>query len=256
VSSPSPKLARGRTRAQPADESVDNVTRVYQALRSLIVQGQLPPGARISERAVVARMGSSRTPVRSALHRLQHEGFVASVGRTGDQRLIVTPLTQTDGRDLFLVVGHLEGLAAREAAGLPDDARRRVAQKLRQINKRLSAGARQRVSASRLFDLDYEFHQGYVEGVASPRLLALHRAIKPQSERYARLYVNVLLDQLAVSVKEHDAIAQAIADGDADLAQRSTERNWRNAADRLSRVIAEDGGRGIWHLWPEDQAAP
>jgi DNA-binding GntR family transcriptional regulator len=256
VSSSSTKLARGRTRAQPADESVDNVTRVYQALRSLIVQGQLPPGARISERAVVARMGSSRTPVRSALHRLQHEGFVASVGRTGDQRLIVTPLTQNDGRDLFLVVGHLEGLAAREAAGLPDDARRRVVQKLRQINKRLATAARQRVSASRLFDLDYEFHQAYVDGVASPRLLALHRAIKPQSERYARLYVNVLLDQLPVSVKEHDAIAQAIADGDADLAQRSTERNWRNAADRLSRVIAEDGGRGIWHLWPEDQAPP
>ncbi len=245
-------MARGRTLAESADEAVDNVTRVYEALRSLIVQGQLPPGARISERAVVARMGSSRTPVRSALHRLQHEGFVASVGRVGDQRLIVTPLTQSDGRDLFLVVGHLEGLAAREAASLPADARRRIVQKLRQINKRLSSGARQRVSSSRLFDLDYEFHQGYVEGVASPRLLALHRAIKPQTERYARLYVNVLLDQLAVSVKEHDAIAQAIADGDADLAQRSTERNWRNAAERLSRVIAEHGGRGIWHLWPEE----
>ena len=65
------------------------------------------------ERTVVERLGSSRTPVRSALHRLQQEGFVASSGLGRDQRLIVTPLTQTDGRELFVIVGHLEGLAVR-----------------------------------------------------------------------------------------------------------------------------------------------
>ncbi len=90
--------------ARPAGrhDAVDNVTRVYTELRSLIISGQLPPGARIAERAVVARMGLSRTPVRSALHRLQQEGLVASVGRAGDQRLIVTPLTRGDGREVFL----------------------------------------------------------------------------------------------------------------------------------------------------------
>ena len=41
------------------------------------------------------------------------------------------------------------------------------------------------------------FIETYVEGVVGPRLLALHRAIKPQTERYARLYVNVLLDAAA-----------------------------------------------------------
>ena len=57
----------------------------------------------------------SRTPVRSALHRLQQEGFIASAERGRDQRLIVTPLTQDDGRELFLIVGHLEGLSAHLA---------------------------------------------------------------------------------------------------------------------------------------------
>ena len=67
---------------------MDSVARIYQELRTLIVSGQLPPGARISERAVVARTGGSRTPVRSALHRLHQEGFVASASRVGEQRLI------------------------------------------------------------------------------------------------------------------------------------------------------------------------
>jgi DNA-binding GntR family transcriptional regulator len=230
------------------------VSRVYEELRALIVSGQLPPGARIAERAVVARMGLSRTPVRSALHRLQQEGFVASVGRAGDQRLIVTPLTQEDGREVFLVVGHLEGLAARQAAGMPPDRRKALAQRLLQINRKLALEARRKGSASRLFDLDYEFHETYVESAAGPRLVALHRAIKPQTERYARLYVNVLLDELPTSVKEHAAIAGAIAKGDADGAQRAVETNWRNAAERLGRMIGEHGERGIWHLWRPDSA--
>jgi len=234
--------------------AVDNVSRVYQELRALIVSGQPPPGARIAERAVVARMGLSRTPVRSALHRLQQEGFVASVGRAGDQRLIVTPLTQDDGREVFLIVGHLEGLAAREAAMLPPDQRKELARRLRAVNRALAAEARRRSSPSRLFDLDYQFHQTYVEHVAGARLVALHRAIKPQTERYARLYVNVLLDQLPTSVKEHGAIATAIANGNPATAQRAVETNWHNAADRLARVIAEHGERGIWHLWTDESA--
>jgi DNA-binding GntR family transcriptional regulator len=227
----------------------DNVSVVYDALRSLIIQGQLPPGARIAERAVVDRMGVSRTPVRSALHRLLQEGFVASVGRAGDQRLIVTPLTQSDGREVLRLIGHLEGLAAREAAELGTEKRRRMVQALKLANKALASAARDRGSPARVFDLDYKFHNTYVDGVAGPRVSALHRAIKPQAERYVRLYVNVLLDQLAASVKEHGLIIDAIASGDADRAQAAVERNWRNASDRLARVIAEHGERGIWDLW-------
>ena len=237
-----------------AHEPVDNVTRVYRELRSLIVSGQLPAGSRIAERAVVTRMGLSRTPVRSALHRLQQEGFVDSVGRAGDQRLIVTPLTKDDGREIFLIIGHLEGLAAREAAALPRPQRSELALRLREINRVLSSGSRDGSSSSRLFELDEQFHRTFVEGIVGPRLLALHRAIKPQTERYARLYVNVLLAELQTSVKQHAVIAAAIASGNADAAQRATEINWQTAADRLSHLIAEHGERGIWLLGKDETA--
>jgi len=232
----------------------DNVSRVYTELRALIVSGQLPPGARVAERAAVARMGLSRTPVRSALHRLQQEGFVASVGRAGDQRLIVTPLTRGDGHEVFLVVGHLEGLAARQAALLRADRRRKLVQRLRAANKDLARASRAKATPARLFDLDVAFHEAYVDGVAGPRVVALHRAIKPQCERYARLYINVLLDELPTSVHEHEAIASAIAKGDPRAAQRAVETNWHNAADRLASAIEEVGERGIWHIWDAESA--
>jgi DNA-binding GntR family transcriptional regulator len=234
----------------PADQNGrgNSVARVYRELRTLIVSGQLPPGARISERAVVARMGSSRTPVRSALHRLHQEGFVASASRAGDQRLIVTPLTQRDGRELFLIVGHLEGLGAYEAAGLPTSRRKQIVQHLRKVNRALAVAARTNRSPTRVFQLDNEFHRGFVDDVAGPRLQALHHSYKPQIERYVRLYVNVLLDTLPRSVKEHNAIITAIESGDPKAAQRAVETNWRNAAERLTSAISEHGERGSWHL--------
>ncbi|MEP7002353.1 MAG: GntR family transcriptional regulator, partial [bacterium] len=79
-----------------AAEPLDNVTRAYQALRLVIVSGQLPPGSRISERILADRLSLSRTPVRSALHRLEQEGLVSSAGRGRERRLIVAPLTMDD----------------------------------------------------------------------------------------------------------------------------------------------------------------
>lgn len=216
--------------------------------------GHLPPGARIAERAVAERLGLSRTPVRSALHRLQQEGFVSSVGRGQDQRLIVAPLTQEDGREIILIVGHLEGLAAHTAALLPDDRRKRIVTRLREINRELAAESKRR-EFGRIFDLDQAFHRAYVEDVVGPRLLALHRSIKPQIERYTRLYISALVDELPTSVKEHEVIVRAIAAGDAHAAQRAVETNWRNAAGRLSRVIAQLGERGSWHAWDPASAA-
>jgi DNA-binding GntR family transcriptional regulator len=231
------------------DGRLDNVSRAYQELRRIIVWGQLPPGSRISERIVADRLGLSRTPVRSALHRLEQEGFVASVGRDRERRLIVAPLTMDDGQEVYAIVGHLEGLAARTAASLPPARRKEIVAKLRAVNGELAEQARRGGDAAHFFDLDIEFHRSYVEGVVGPRLLTLHRAIKPQSDRYSRLYVSVLLGQVATSVREHEAITKSIARGDPDAAQRAAEMNWSNASERLSRVIALHGERGSWEAW-------
>src|SRR5574338_387007 len=67
---PSPRSRRPRAPSLAvADGRVDNVRRVYEELRGLIVSGELPAGARIAERTVAERLQMSRTPVRSALHR-------------------------------------------------------------------------------------------------------------------------------------------------------------------------------------------
>ncbi len=243
------KPARHRGHSDDAAERLDNVSQAYRTLRGAIVWGQLSPGLRISERAIAEWLGLSRTPVRSALHRLEQEGFVSSYGNGRERRLVAAPLTLADGQEVYFIVGHLEGLAARTAATLPAARRKKLVARMRDLNRQLAAESRKRGDASRVFDLDLEFHRTYVEGVVGPRLLTLHRAIKPQSERYSRLYISVLLDELSTSVKEHEAIVRSITDGDPDAAQRAVERNWSNAAARLARIIERHGERGSWQAW-------
>lgn len=225
----------------------ESVGRAYAQLRELIVWGRLAPGSRIVESDIAGRLGVSRTPTRSALHRLQQEGYIVAADGAREQRLVVAPLTQGDARELFHIVGQLEGLAAREAAELPAPARAAVVARLRALNDELAAAARAaRPDPMRIFELDTAFHHAYVEGAGGPRLLALHDAIKPQSERYIRLYISSLVDEIDTSVAEHAEIIRHVERGEALAAQAAVDTNWRNAALRLGRVITAFGERGSW----------
>jgi DNA-binding GntR family transcriptional regulator len=229
-------------------QAQDQPERVYRELRELIVSGQLAPGTRLVETIAAHRLGVSRTPVRSALHRLQQEGYAVPQSE-GDERtrLVVAPISIEDAADLFLVVGELEGLAGHYAANTESERRARLAGELEEFNAALLAESRtQPTDAYRAFKLDASFHRRYVVEAAPPRLLALHDAIKPQAERYARLYVTALTNELVVSVAEHDDIVRAIREGDAAAAQQAIQTNWRNAARRIGTVISAWGGRGGW----------
>lgn len=221
--------------------------RVYDHLRELIVWGRLAPGSRIVENDIALHLGVSRTPIRSALHRLRQEGYVVPVGRRKEQRLVIAPLTQTDARELFELVGMVEGLAAAAAARGPDEEREALGDDLSALNAELAEAASTRTHTARhVFETDMIFHRRYVEAGAGPRLIALHDAIKPQAERYIHLYTSSLLGEIDRSVKEHAAIIERIVSGSPDGARRAVQRNWRNAAARLERVIAVMGEHGSW----------
>jgi DNA-binding GntR family transcriptional regulator len=233
-----------RTVQQPADR----IDATYRQLRGLIVEGGLAPGTRVIEADLARRLGVSRTPVRSALHRLQQEGYVIpSNGGNLRTRLMVAPLTAEDASDLYNIVAELEGLAGRYAAHLADDDRSRLTTELDELNAELLEVSRsERPEANAVFELDAGIHRRLVEAAAPPRLLALHAAIKPQAERYSRVYIAALMKEFPTSVDEHSLFIQTVRMGDGDAAQRSIQTNWRNAARRFADAIANWGERGSW----------
>src|SRR5436190_6589228 len=216
-------------------------------LRDLIVQGSLAPGSRIVETEIADRLGVSRTPVREALQRLQQEGFVMGAPGAQQSRLTVAPLTRDDVHELLDLVGALEGLGARRAAVIEVAERRALARDLRALNQEFARAARgSSVDHGRLYDADERLHRRIVQAGVGPRLLALHDAVKPQAERYIRMYISMLTGDIKSSVDEHDTIIAAIEEGRANDAQQAVEVNWMHAAERLARVIAVAGERGSW----------
>jgi DNA-binding GntR family transcriptional regulator len=219
----------------------------FDQIRELIVFGRLSPGSWIVESELTEKLGMSRTPVRGALQWLQREGFVIEQRIRSKSRMIVAPLTREDASELYSIVGHLEGLAGRRAATLPKEQRNKLIAAMRAINTKLQRIARSRdLGGESIFDLDTEFHRLIVEASAGPRLMLMHKGIKPQTERYWRLYASNILDKLEVSVGEHESIISAIHKGDAAAAENSLIMNWVRGYERLAQLIAANGERGSW----------
>jgi len=87
-------------------------THVYEGLREEIVSGRLGSGAPLVEATVAAQYGTSRTPVREALRRLEQDGLV----ERGDRGLRVRTRGPAEILEIYEVRILLEAAAARDAA--------------------------------------------------------------------------------------------------------------------------------------------
>ncbi len=244
---PGPERSAPATAGSPATAPPDRTRRVYGVLREMIVRGRLAPGSRIIETELAKRLEVSRTPIRAALQRLTQEGYVTAVGPGRQMRLSVAPLTEEDARELFELVGELEGMAARRLARKPASIREDVAAELETLDRDLLDAARRDPPVpDQIFDLFTRFHRRIVEAGAGSRLLALHASVKPQADRYRRLYSSTQAPRIHASLEEHGEILDAVREGDADGAHQAVRANWKNAVVRLGASIRRSGEIGTW----------
>jgi DNA-binding GntR family transcriptional regulator len=230
----------------PKREHGTSVLSALEQVRELIVTGKLSPGTWIVEGELAKRLNLSRTPARAALQWLQQEGYVREHRTATKSRMIVSPLTKEDAKELYAVIGHFEGLAGRTVAAMPKAERMAIVKQLKAINQELIAVKEDASKQPAIFDLDSEFHRIIVAAGAGPRLRAWHKAIEPQVERYWRLYASSIMSNLQYSINEHNDIIRALAEGDVGRTERSLQINWENGCERLGHVIDIFGERGSW----------
>ena len=197
----------------------------YARLRDSIVTLRLAPGAKTDR----------GRPVRAARHLAHASARGAAPTSAGRPRrrerrqtrrdgVSVAPLTAEDMRELFLMVGALDGVAARLAAELPVEQRRAVVTEASAINAKLrSLPAENAADIRTAQELDLQFHHAYERAASGPRLLAKLAALHARRERYVRVYTEALIHSHRVqeSLDEHGAILQAIEAGDPEAAERS-----------------------------------
>ncbi|HKJ65726.1 MAG TPA: GntR family transcriptional regulator [Desulfopila sp.] len=88
---------------------------VYQKIKNAIRKRYIRQGSQLVEGSLAHKLGVSRTPVRSAIKRLEAEGLVNSIPNRG--AFVITPTLQ-EIEETFFVRGHLEQMAARLSAAI------------------------------------------------------------------------------------------------------------------------------------------
>src|SRR6478752_4050405 len=96
---------------------VDNLgvapLRAEDRLREAIVTGRLQPNERLVESDLATSLGVSRTLIRAALVRLEHEGLVEHERHRGARVRLVS---ESEAVEILETRAVLEGVAARHAA--------------------------------------------------------------------------------------------------------------------------------------------
>lgn len=87
----------------------------YNQIRQDIISGALQEHERLTEQALARRIGLSRTPVREAIKRLIHEGFIENESGYSTR---VASFSADEAEQVFQLRTMLEGYAIRRAARL------------------------------------------------------------------------------------------------------------------------------------------
>jgi len=105
--------ANAPVEANAPRDSASQVSRATLGLREMLLHGALRPGQRIAEIPLSTKLGVSRTPLRLAFEKLEHEGLVKALPHTG---FAASEFSLADIWGAIETRGILEGAAARLAA--------------------------------------------------------------------------------------------------------------------------------------------
>jgi len=178
---------------------------VYRQLKADIFEFRLLPGARFSENEVAARARVSRTPVREALLRLQREGFLDVLPKSGWR---VRPLDFERFEHLYDARLLLELDAVRKLCAA--DPRGAASAALAELRKVWLVPARQRLADwIAVAQLDEAFHAALVEAAGNPELARMHADVTERIRIVRRLDFTQS-ERVQATYDEHGAILRAV----------------------------------------------
>jgi DNA-binding GntR family transcriptional regulator len=228
-------MSTGRPRIRSGREAGPGTLgeHAYEALKTLILRGELRPGERLAEAEVARRLGVSRTPLREALSRLAQEKLVIGRPHLG---YVVIDLDAQAIRDLVDIREVLDVHAARIAVvtAKEDDLKR-----LRACLDDLERVLRKRETEQPDFAGEIRYgigiHVIIAEATGNQFLIDTLRHI------YERLQIAVWLEVLwvdpwEVSIDEHREIVDAICQRDADRSAEAARVHVRRSLQNMLRV--------------------
>jgi DNA-binding GntR family transcriptional regulator len=188
--------------------------RAYSDLKRLILDETFAAGSLLSERQLAARLQMSKTPIKSALERLEAEGFIGVAPQHG---IRVHDLNVEEIADLFEVRELLEPYVARRIAQ-----KTLTPEQITFVETNLAASekaAEARDSIATTWT-DAEFHLLWCQFLGNKEIVQTMQRLRDRIHRAIGRITQRNPERMPESHREHVAIAEAIISGDADRAAR------------------------------------
>ncbi|MBO28096.1 MAG: GntR family transcriptional regulator [Rhodobacteraceae bacterium] len=187
-----PKISRKSLHAELVDR-----------LQPLFIGGELVPGTKVPEKALCARFGVSRTPLREALKVLASDGLVRLEPNRGAW---VTPVTVGEVEEVFPVLGALEALSGELACqSITDEEIEAVAALHEQM---MQSYADRDLDA--YFAVNQQIHSAILMAARNNTLTTSCQALSLRMQR-ARYLANMTEGRWFAAVQEHEMIMKHLA---------------------------------------------
>lgn len=199
---------------------------ITETLRGAVISGELRPGVVYSAPSLAARLGASATPVREAMLELAKEGLIEPLRNKGFR---VVELSDEELDEIAELRALIEVPTVRRiaASGPSPD----VIERLRPLAAAIEdAAVRGDLIAHVTHDM--EFHLTLLALAGNANLVETVRSLRTRSRIYG-LRALADRDELIDSAREHAALLDLVAAGDADGAEALMHRHIRHV-------------RGIW----------
>lgn len=219
----------GQGRATLAGEVRDEIER-------MIVDGNLGAGEKLNELALSNAMGVSRGTVREAIRSLADSGLIDLITNRG---AFVHETTLSEVRNLYELRGAIFALACAACArrvkeGAESDLSDALARNIDEME-----GTLRGADTQSYYRLNIEFHDMLLQGAANPRAKAMYDNLVKEMHLFRRRGLSVA-NNIALSLQEHRAIADAVASGDAEAARKAADIHIVEGLSRYMNIVEGD----------------
>jgi DNA-binding GntR family transcriptional regulator len=208
---------------------------IVTRIRDKILAGEYAPGSALLQDSIAAEFGVSKIPVREALVRLRSEGLIDIEAHRGFR---VRPLLETEVDEVFKLRLAIEPSAVSAGAKLAQANDHALAQDaLRALNAALAAKVMGDVG-----NLNSAFHLALIVPKRQPVTFETLSRLHTMSQRYVRMHL-MPAGRMRRATREHNALYEAWAAGEAREASRQTQLHIEETRDELSALLDQPKAR-------------
>jgi DNA-binding GntR family transcriptional regulator len=210
---------------------------IFQKLRSLLVEGTIPPGSKLNERELAESLNVSRTPIREAIRRLAADGLVELITNRG---AIAVQLSKTDVIHTFEVIAQLEAYSGELAAQNITDA---TLSELEALQYEMMASYARR-DLSSYYKLNLRIHSLINQAANNPVLSQLFSQVNARIEAL-RFRSNKDGIKWEKAVQEHQEMIDALKAHDSARMRKVMIAHVHNKRDVVMQLLESESSHPL-----------